>query len=98
MSEETTVIAEFSKPKRKYTEPTKADYIIRCMSAENTVRAQDAELRQERGMIKLLNEQLQNALADAITLRSRVTRLTNCASVLAVIVIVLAFILIGGAR
>jgi hypothetical protein len=62
------------------------------------VRAQDAELRQERGMIKLLNEQLQNALADAITLRAREKRLTNGASVLAVIVIVLAFILIGGAR
>jgi hypothetical protein len=97
VSDETTVISA-SKPKRVSSETTKDGWIIRCMSAENTVRAQDAELRQERGMIKLLNEQLQNALADAITLRAREKRLTNGASVLAVIVIVLAFILIGGAR
>jgi hypothetical protein len=94
MSDETTVIAEFSKPKRKYTEPTKADYIIRCMAAENTVRAQDAELRQERAHAFTLHAQLQDALKQAENLR----RLANGASVLAVIVIVLAFILIGGAR
>jgi hypothetical protein len=101
MSEETTVIAA-AKPKRLYSEPTKSDYIIRCMAAENTVRAQDAELRQERGHAIKLHAQLQDALEQAENLRARVARMTTAASLLAVIAVVLAFallsFLIGGAR
>ncbi len=33
--------------KRRYSEPTKSDYIIRCMAAENTVRQQNAALTAE---------------------------------------------------
>ena len=42
--------------KRRYSEPTKSDYIIRCMAAENTVKAQDIELttvRQARAKAEL---------------------------------------------
>ena len=35
------------KPKRRYSDPTKSDYIIRCMAAENTVRQQDKALTAE---------------------------------------------------
>ena len=101
MNEETTVIAA-AKPKRTYSEPTKADYIIRCMAAENTVKAQDIELRQERGRAITLHAQLQDAEEQAENLRARVARRTTEVSVMAVIAIVLAFalmgLLIGGAR
>ena len=96
-SEETTVIAA-TKPKRKYTEPTKDGWIIRCMAAEHTVRQQDKQLKEERDMVKLLQEQLQNALADACMLRARDGKLTSAVSVLAVLVIVLVIVLIGGAQ
>jgi Flp pilus assembly protein TadB len=36
------------KAKRRYSDPTKADYIIRCMAAENTVRQQDKALAEEK--------------------------------------------------
>jgi len=36
------------KPKRRYSDPTKSDYIIRCMAAENTVRQQDKALAEEK--------------------------------------------------
>jgi small ligand-binding sensory domain FIST len=101
VNEETTVIAA-AKPKRTYSEPTKADYIIRCMAAENTVKAQDIELRQERGRAITLHAQLQDAEEQAENLRARVARRTTEVSVMAVIAIVLAFalmgLLIGGAR
>jgi hypothetical protein len=99
MSEETTVISA-SKPKRKYTEPTKADYIIRCMAAENTVRAQDAELNTQRQAREKAESAARELADENIRLRARESKLVNAASVLAVIVIVivLAFILIGGAR
>jgi hypothetical protein len=98
MSDETTVIAEYSRPKRKYSEPTKSDYIIRCMEAENTVKAQDIELRQERGLAIKLHAQLQDAEEQAAKLRARDGKLTTAASVLALLVIVLAGVLIGGAQ
>jgi hypothetical protein len=94
VSDETTVIAA-AKPKRTYTEPTKSDYIIRCMAAENTVKAQDIELRQ-------LRAQLNDAEEQAAKLLARVARMTVAAEVLAVIAVVLAFVLLsfltGGAR
>ena len=34
--------------KRRYSDPTKSDYIIRCMTAENTVRQQDKALAEEK--------------------------------------------------
>jgi len=36
------------KAKRRYSDPTKSDYIIRCMAAENTVRQQDKALAEEK--------------------------------------------------
>jgi len=36
------------KTKRRYSDPTKSDYIIRCMAAENTVRQQDKALAEEK--------------------------------------------------
>jgi hypothetical protein len=79
------------KAKRRYSDPTKSDYIIRCMAAENTVKAQDIELRQVR-------ELLQGAKEQAAKLRARDGALTTAASVMAVLVIVLAGVLIGGAK
>ncbi len=100
MNEET--INQTSKPKRVSSETTKDGWVIRCMAAENTVRAQDIELRQERGRAIKLHADVQDALADASTLRARVARMTTAVSVLAVIAVVLAFallsFLIGGAR
>ena len=96
MNDET--IAPALKPKRKYTEPTKADYIIRAMQAENTVKAQDIELTAV-WQARAKDESAARELAgENIRLRARVTRLTSAASVLAVLVIVLAGVLIGGAR
>jgi hypothetical protein len=98
VNDETTVIAEYSRPKRKYSEPTKSDWTIRAMQAENTVRQQDTELRQERGLAIKLHAQLQDAEEQVAKLRARDGKLTTAASVLALLVIVLAFALIGGAR
>ena len=98
MNDEATVIAEYSRPKRKYSEPTKSDWTIRAMQAENTVKAQDAELRQERGLAIKLHAQLQDAKEQAAKLRARDGKLTTAASVLAVLVIALAFALIGGVK
>ena len=98
MSDETTVIAEYSRPKRKYTEPTKADYIIRCMAAENTVRAQDIELNVQRQAREKAEAAARELAGDNIRLRARESKLVSAASVLAVIVIALAGLLIGGAR
>jgi hypothetical protein len=77
--------------KRRYSDPTKSDYIIRCMAAENTVKAQDIELRQERGL------QLRDAEEQAAKLWARNGKMTAAATALAVLVIALAFALIGGA-
>jgi len=77
--------------KRRNSDPTKSDYIIRCMAAENTVKAQDIDLRQVR-------EQLQDAEEQVVKLLARDGRLTCAVSVLAAIATVLAFLLIGGAR
>ena len=97
MSDETTVIAAV-KPKRVSSETTKDGWVIRCMAAENTVKAQDKQLKEERDMVKLLQEQLQGALADACMLRARESKLVKAVSLLAVLVIVLAVALIGGAK
>ncbi len=103
MNEETTVIS-VSKPKRVYSEPTKADYIIRCMAAENAVRAQDIELATQRQAREKAESATRELAGENIRLRARDGKLVSTASVLAVFVIVLAFVLvlvsysIGGAR
>jgi hypothetical protein len=101
VNDETTVIAAV-KPKRVSSETTKNGWVIRCMAAENTVKAQDIELRQERGRAITLHAQLQDAEEQAAKLRARAGKLTSAASVLAVIATVLVFalagLLIGGAR
>ena len=100
MNDET--IAPALKPKRKYTEPTKADYIIRCMAAENTVKAQDIELNAQRQAREKAEDAARNLAGENIRLRARESKLTSAVSVLAVIATVLAFALavelIGGAR
>jgi hypothetical protein len=68
------------------------------MAAENTVKAQDIELRQERGIAIKLHAQLQEAEEQAAKLRARDGKLTSAVSVLAVIVTVLVVALIGGAQ
>ena len=98
MNGESNIIAEFSQPKRKYSEPTKADYIIRCMAAENTVKAQDIELTAV-WQARAKDESAARELAEEnIRLRARDGKLTSAVSVLAVLVIALAVALIGGAR
>jgi negative regulator of sigma E activity len=84
--------------KRRYSEPTKDAWIIRCMAAENTVKAQDIELTAV-WQARAKDESAARELAgENIRLRARVAQLTTAASVLAVLVIVLAGVLIGGAR
>jgi hypothetical protein len=100
MSDET--INPAAKPKRLYSEPTKSDYIIRCMAAENTVRAQDAELNTQRQAREKAESAARELAGENIRLRARASTLTSAASVLAVFAVVLAFallsFLIGGAR
>ncbi len=97
MSDETMVIASI-KPKRVSSETTKDGWVIRCMAAENTVKAQDIELNAQR-QAREKSEDAARELADEnIRLRARDGKLVKTVSLLAVIVIVLAFVLIGGAR
>ncbi len=99
MSDET--INQTSKPKRVSSETTKDGWVIRCMAAENTVKAQDAELRQVREHLQAREKAAAAARELAgqnIRLRARESRLVGAASLLTVIVIVLAVFLIGGAR
>ena len=101
MSDETTVIAALKK-KRVSSETTKDGWIIRCMAAENTVKAQDIELRQERGIAFTLRAQLQDAEEQVAKLRAHESKLVKAVSVLAVIATVLVceilFFSIGGAQ
>ncbi len=96
MSEET--INPAAKPKRVSSETTKDGWVIRCMSAENTVRAQDAELNTQRQAREKAESAARELAGENIRLRARDGKLVGAASVLAVIVIILAFLLIGGAR
>lgn len=97
MSETYSVIQQ-PKPPRKSNDPTKADWIIRAMKAENTVRAQDVELETER-KTRLQAELVAHDMTEENQrLRARDGKLTSVASFLAVLAIVLAFMLIGGAR
>ena len=57
------------KKKRVYTDPTKSQWQTRCMAAENTVKAQDIELRQERGRSMMYEAKLAEALSDKDRLR-----------------------------
>jgi hypothetical protein len=88
------------KPKSDWV--TKDKWIIRCMAAENTVRAQDIELRQARGRVMMFEAQAKIAEERAAKLGARESKLVNAASVLVVIAAVLAFallsFLIGGAQ
>jgi hypothetical protein len=86
------------KKKRVYSEPTKSDYIIRCMAAENTVKAQDIELTAQRQAREKAESAARELAEENIRLRARDGKLTTAASVLVVIAIALAFALIGGAR
>ena len=98
MNDETTVIAEFSKPKRRYSEPTKSDYIIRCMVAENTVRQQDKALTAEtqaRAKAELASNRLQDEV-DRLRRQRGLERLL-CLGII-VGMVVGTWLLIGGAQ
>ena len=88
--------------KRRYSEPTKDAWIIRCMAAENTVRQQNIQLRQERGRVMMFEAQAKIAKEQADNLRARESKVVNAASVMVVIAVVLAYVLlyflIGGAQ
>jgi hypothetical protein len=96
VSDET--INQTSKPKRVSSETTKDGWVIRCMAAENTVRAQDIELNAQRQAREKAESAARELSGENIRLRARDGKLVSAVSVLAVIVIVLAFALIGGAR
>jgi len=86
------------KPTRRYSEPTKSDYIIRCMAAENTVRQQSAALTEE-------TQARAKAEWDALRLTDEVDRLRReragervaCILIMVVMAIVCR-LLIGGAQ
>jgi len=82
MSDETTVIAEFSKPKR--VRMYKEDYVSQITIMKIDLHAAQVAAR--------------NLAEENIRLRARDGRLTSAVSVLAAIATVLAFLLIGGAR
>jgi hypothetical protein len=84
--------------RRRYSEPTKSDYIIRCMAAENTVKAQDIELttqRQGRAKFELAANRLQDEV-------DRLRRDRGCERVACILIMVVMAIvcrlLIGGAQ
>jgi hypothetical protein len=86
------------KAERRYSDPTKSDYIIRCMAAENTVRQQDKSLTAET-QARAKFELAANRLQDEVD-RLRRQRLTERILFVGIIAGMIAgtWFLIGGAQ
>ena len=86
------------KPKRRYSEPTKSDYIIRCMAAENSLRDHDRALEcetQGRAQFELAAMRLQEEV-DRLRRQRGLERLL-CLGII-VGMVVGTWLLIGGAQ
>ena len=84
--------------KRRYNEPTKSDWVIRAMDAQNSLRDTEAALRQERAMNEALTVSLDRANADSRRLCRFIRWYLPCCMITGVVVSFAVYLLIGGAR